>query len=68
MSKTVISYVRVSTTGQGRSGLGLEAQREAIARFCKTQNYAIGDEYLEVESGKLEPPPPPENLCIRNFF
>jgi DNA invertase Pin-like site-specific DNA recombinase len=52
MSKTVISYVRVSTTGQGRSGLGLEAQREAIARFCKTQNYAIGDEYLEVESGK----------------
>jgi DNA invertase Pin-like site-specific DNA recombinase len=52
VSKTVISYVRVSTTGQGRSGLGLEAQREAIARFCKTQNYAIGDEYLEVESGK----------------
>ena len=52
MAKTVVSYVRVSTTGQGRSGLGLEAQREAIARFAKDQNYTIGAEYLEVESGK----------------
>ncbi len=52
MAKTVVSYVRVSTTGQGRSGLGLEAQREAIARFAKDQNYEIGGEYLEVESAK----------------
>jgi DNA invertase Pin-like site-specific DNA recombinase len=52
MSKTVVSYIRVSTTGQGRSGLGLEAQREAIARFAKDQNYTIAEEYLEVESAK----------------
>src|SRR6476469_1166053 len=52
MSKAVISYIRVSTTGQGRSGLGLEAQREAIARFAKEQNYTIAAEYLEVESAK----------------
>jgi DNA invertase Pin-like site-specific DNA recombinase len=51
-SKAVVSYIRVSTTGQGRSGLGLEAQRQAIARFCKEQNYDIAAEYVEVESGK----------------
>jgi DNA invertase Pin-like site-specific DNA recombinase len=52
MSKAVIGYIRVSTSRQGRSGLGLEAQREAIARFAKDQGYTIADEYVEVESGK----------------
>jgi DNA invertase Pin-like site-specific DNA recombinase len=52
MSKAVISYIRVSTSRQGRSGLGLEAQREAIARFAKDQGYTVADEYVEVESGK----------------
>jgi DNA invertase Pin-like site-specific DNA recombinase len=52
MAKTVVSYVRVSTSGQGRSGLGLEAQREAIARFAKDQGYTVAAEYVEVESGK----------------
>ena len=28
--KTAIAYYRVSTSGQGKSGLGLEAQREAV--------------------------------------
>jgi DNA invertase Pin-like site-specific DNA recombinase len=52
MSKSVVSYIRVSTSGQGRSGLGLEAQREAISRFARDQNYTIAAEYVEVESGK----------------
>jgi DNA invertase Pin-like site-specific DNA recombinase len=52
VSKAVISYIRVSTNGQGRSGLGLEAQREAIARFAADQGYTIVAEYLEVESAK----------------
>jgi DNA invertase Pin-like site-specific DNA recombinase len=37
---------------QGRSGLGLEAQREAIGRFCEAQGYTLGAEHVEVESGK----------------
>jgi DNA invertase Pin-like site-specific DNA recombinase len=52
MSKSVISYIQVSTSRQGRSGLGLEAQREAIARFSKEQGYTVADDYVEVESGK----------------
>ena len=52
MPKSVVSYIRVSTVRQGRSGLGLEAQRESIARFCKAQDYIIAAEYIEVESGK----------------
>ena len=52
MAKAVISYIRVSTSGQGRSGLGLEAQRDAIARFAKEQGYTLASEYVEVESGK----------------
>ena len=52
MAKTAVTYMRVSTAKQGRSGLGLEAQREAIAQFCKRENFAIGSEYVEIESGK----------------
>ena len=48
----IISYIRVSTARQGRSGLGLEAQREAIARFAQVEGLAIAAEFLEVETGK----------------
>jgi DNA invertase Pin-like site-specific DNA recombinase len=48
----VISYLRVSTGRQGRSGLGLEAQRQAIARFAETEGLSIINEYVEIESGK----------------
>jgi DNA invertase Pin-like site-specific DNA recombinase len=50
--KRVTSYIRVSTARQGRSGLGLEAQREAIAQFCTTQGYTLAAEFIEVESAK----------------
>ncbi len=46
-----ISYYRVSTTGQGKSGLGLEAQRSAVNRFLKPGQVII-QEFIEVESGK----------------
>jgi DNA invertase Pin-like site-specific DNA recombinase len=48
----LVSYLRVSSAQQGRSGLGLEAQREALARFAAAEGLEIGREFLEVETGK----------------
>ena len=47
-----VTYIRVSTQQQGRSGLGLEAQREQLARFAEAESLTIAAEYVEVESGK----------------
>jgi hypothetical protein len=47
-----ISYRRVSTERQGRSGLGLEAQREAVARYIAQTGGELVEEFQEVESGK----------------
>jgi DNA invertase Pin-like site-specific DNA recombinase len=47
-----ISYLRVSTDRQGKSGLGLEAQRNAVAKYLNGGNWAVVKEYVEVESGK----------------
>ena len=47
-----VSYLRVSTDKQGRSGLGLEAQREAVARYLNGGRWKLVAEYVEVESGK----------------
>ena len=35
--RQIVSYTRVSTGNQGKSGLGIEAQREAIARFAAAE-------------------------------
>jgi len=51
-SRTFVSYLRVSTDRQGKSGLGLEAQRETIARFAEAQGIAMLAEYIDVETGK----------------
>lgn len=50
--KSVVSYLRVSTAKQGRSGLGIEAQRAAIARFCEAEGFTIVAEHTEIETGK----------------
>jgi len=47
-----ISYLRVSTDRQGKSGLGLETQREAISGYLDGDNWKLVGEYIEVESGK----------------
>jgi DNA invertase Pin-like site-specific DNA recombinase len=47
-----IAYLRVSTQRQGRSGLGLEAQRDIITRHCQAAGIVLECEYLEVETGK----------------
>src|SRR5881392_2946155 len=51
-TKQIIGYIRVSTARQGRSGLGLEAQRDALARFAAAEDLEIVAEYVEVETGK----------------
>ena len=52
MSKALISYLRVSTKKQGQSGLGLEAQRAAVAEYAAKEGGRVVAEYVEVESGK----------------
>lgn len=47
-----VSYIRVSTSQQGRSGLGIDAQRGALARFAEEQGFEIAAEMVEVETGK----------------
>jgi DNA invertase Pin-like site-specific DNA recombinase len=51
MSKAV-AYFRVSTAGQGRSGLGLEAQRKAVTDLIAARGLSILAEFTEIESGK----------------
>lgn len=52
MNRPVIGYYRVSTREQGRSGLGLDAQRAAVARFAEAEGFDITAEFTEVETGK----------------
>src|SRR5262252_11216027 len=47
-----VSYLRVSTKRQGKSGLGLEAQRKAVDDFLNGGNWSVISEHVEVESGK----------------
>lgn len=56
-SPTFVAYFRVSTQAQGRSGLGLEAQREAVARHVASVGGRIAGEFTEVESGKRDDRP-----------
>ncbi len=49
--KQLIAYFRVSTAKQGRSGLGLDAQRAAVRRYAQDKGATIRAEYTEVESG-----------------
>jgi DNA invertase Pin-like site-specific DNA recombinase len=51
-SKTFIAYYRVSTDRQGKSGLGLDAQREAVRSHLNGGDWKLVAEVVEVESGR----------------
>src|SRR5713101_1107096 len=50
--KPLITYIRVSTSRQGRSGLGIEAQRQVLAQFAQAEGFEVAREFVEVETGK----------------
>jgi DNA invertase Pin-like site-specific DNA recombinase len=52
MNGKFVSYLRVSTDRQGKSGLGLEAQRSAVDDYLNGGRWELVKEFVEVESGK----------------
>ena len=52
MEGRFVSYLRVSTEGQGASGLGIEAQRRAITDYLNGGRWELVTEFVEIESGK----------------
>jgi DNA invertase Pin-like site-specific DNA recombinase len=52
MTRQLIGYVRVSTSKQGKSGLGIEAQQEALNRFAAAEGFELVRVFVEIETGK----------------
>ena len=50
--RPLIGYVRVSTSKQGKSGLGIEAQQEVLSRFAEAEGFELLRVFVEVETGK----------------
>lgn len=49
-----VAYYRVSTAKQGRSGLGLDAQRKAVGDYLNGGAWELTGEFVEIESGKVD--------------
>jgi DNA invertase Pin-like site-specific DNA recombinase len=52
MQQAAVGYTRVSTAEQGRSGLGLAAQRAAIEQFAKAEGFSVTVWHQDVQTGK----------------
>ena len=64
-----VAYSRVSTDKQGKSGLGLEAQRQAVQQYLNGGQWSLIGEFTEIESGKRNERPELEKAlvaCKRN--
>jgi DNA invertase Pin-like site-specific DNA recombinase len=55
--RKAVTYYRVSTSKQGKSGLGLEAQRNAVEQYLAAGGWQLVGEFVEIESGKLNQRP-----------
>jgi len=64
MNCRFVAYYRVSTRKQGQSGLGLEAQRQAVANYLGERSSAVVAEFTEVESGRRDDRPALEQALI----
>jgi DNA invertase Pin-like site-specific DNA recombinase len=51
-NRQIVTYRRVSSKEQGRSGLGLEGQLSAVTRFAASEHFDVVADFVEVESGK----------------
>jgi DNA invertase Pin-like site-specific DNA recombinase len=63
-AKKYVAYYRVSTERQGRSGLGLDAQKKAVADYIAQKGGKLVSEYREVESGKRVDRPELEEALV----
>lgn len=52
--KQAIAYYRVSTSRQGRSGLGLEAQQNTVKNYCEKNDYDLLSEVVEIKSTRKQ--------------
>ncbi|GAC1680097.1 MAG: hypothetical protein NVS9B2_30890 [Steroidobacteraceae bacterium] len=64
MNGRFVSYLRVSTDRQGKSGLGLDAQRQAVERHLNGGDWELFGEYVEIESGKDDARPQLANALV----
>jgi DNA invertase Pin-like site-specific DNA recombinase len=65
MDGKFVSYLRVSTEKQGKSGLGIEAQRAAVLGYLNGGCWTLAAEFVEVESGKVDNRPKLEAALTR---
>ncbi|MDD4195834.1 MAG: recombinase family protein [Syntrophorhabdaceae bacterium] len=65
MEGKFISYLRVSTTKQGQSGLGIDAQRKAITDYLNGGKWKLLREFVEIESGKRDDNRPKLNEALQ---
>lgn len=61
----VVTYYRVSTSKQGVSGLGIEAQKQAVERFLQGKDATLVKTFTEVQSGKRDDNRPELQKALR---